>query len=394
MISPYRAEVNPTEIEFDDSVGDLMRGVGCHAVRTSIAPADPGTCEGPCTPPEVQRAQIFNQDNIRTVRGVAAPGFGMVSGETWYYSVAFETNSAYTGENSDPFFNLLFSFHPGGVGGGGNGIGSGTCCELAVNASPDGPFGHSQDGGTGRGWSDCPRSFASCLHLTFETAGGYGCTSGFDSGRHDVHFVSDPDYFVPGLRYVITVLVNWQENHTGLEEFWVNGREIARFTGISTLLCNDVAYPALENYRPSYQANPTAIKVNGGPYPATNIVWYGGMVRGSTWNAVQIPLRQGSPVNTSLPTVSGIATRGNGLRVSDGSWSNQPIRYQRQWQRCSPVVLSPTGTGQVCKDILGATGPSYILRRRDIGAVIQARITAVDRAGSSVITSVSSATVR
>jgi hypothetical protein len=399
VLAPFRASTDSEMVAFDDSA-NVMQGLGCHSIGASIAPNDPGTCESSCTPPDVQRAQIISEDNISTLQGVAAPDYGMRNGQTWYYSVPFRTNAGWVGENSDPSFNGVLTFHPGGVGGQGSGTGSGTCCEFGVNVNAYGPWGHSQNTGQGSKEADCPAVApftTECMHMTFSTEGGYKCGRGFDSGTHDPHWITDPDPFVPGKRYVITVRIKWAyggATPSGSMEIWVNGTEIGAFTNIATLDCGDVAYPNLENYRPSHQYAPGAINVNGGPYPSTNTVWYGGLVKGASWNDVQVPLNPGAPTNTRLPTISGIAKRGKTLSVRDGSWSNRPTRYLQQWQRCSLIALSPVGTAQVCKDILGATGSSYVLKRRDVGDVIQARITAASRTGSSVITSASSATVR
>jgi hypothetical protein len=404
VLAPYAALADTQMVVFDDSA-NAMQDLGCHSVAASITPNDPGTCESSCAPPDVQRAQIISEDNIATLQGVGAPDYGMRNGQTWYYSVPFKTNSGWVGENSDPFYNDIFTFHPGGVGGQGNGAGGGTCCEFGVNVNAYGPWGHSQNTGQGSKEADCPAVApftTECMHMTFFTEGGYNCGTGFDSGTRDPHWITDPAYFVPGKRYVITVRVKWAyggATPSGSMEIWVNGTEIGAFTNIATLDCGDVAYPNLENYRPSYQYAPSTINVNGGPYPSTNTVWYGGLVKGAGWNDVQVPLNPGAPVNTGLPTVSGTATHGNSLNATTGTWTNSPSSYSYQWQRCSTSAVTDNnstnvgGSVQVCTDIPGATSANYTLQNADIGDVVQARVTATNASDSAVITTAPSPTV-
>jgi hypothetical protein len=255
------------------------------------------------------------------------------------------------------------------------------------------------------------------MHMTFSTHGGYSCGTGFDSGTHDPHWITDPEYFVPGRRYVATMLIHWAyggASPTGSIEIWINGREIGRFVNVATLNCGDVAYPNLENYRPSYQyamsANPNnpSISVNGGAYPNTNVVYWGGLVKGSTWNDVQIPLGPGAPVNTTAPVLGGTASPGSALSVSEGTWAvngqasscgNSGMACAYQWQRCGTSPVSDNnganvgGTAEVCTDIPGATGENYVVQSGDAGDVLQARVTATNGAGSSVAGTTSSATV-
>jgi subtilisin family serine protease len=42
----------------------------------------------------------------------------------------------------------------------------------------------------------------------------------------------------------------------------------------------------------------------------------------------------GVPVNTGLPTISGLAAVGQTLTADPGSWSNVPTSYAYAWQRC------------------------------------------------------------
>ena len=84
----------------------------------------------------------------------------------------------------------------------------------------------------------------------------------------------------------------------------------------------------------------------------------------------------GVPVNTGLPSISGIFTEGKTLTVFSGTWTGTaPITYTRQLKR--------NGV-----DIPGATGGSYVLQAADVGAMITVTVTATNIAGSASATSV------
>jgi hypothetical protein len=86
------------------------------------------------------------------------------------------------------------------------------------------------------------------------------------------------------------------------------------------------------------------------------------------------------PANTALPTISGTTTQGQTLSASNGSWSNSPNSYTRQWRRCDSA-------GASCSDISGATSSSYILVLADIGSTFRVVVTASNSYGSASATS-------
>jgi hypothetical protein len=67
------------------------------------------------------------------------------------------------------------------------------------------------------------------------------------------------------------------------------------------------------------------------------------------------------PVNTSPPTISGLAKQDQTVVEAHGSWSGSVISYRYQWEGCD-------GTG--CAEIPGATGQSYSLTAADVGKKI------------------------
>ena len=81
------------------------------------------------------------------------------------------------------------------------------------------------------------------------------------------------------------------------------------------------------------------------------------------------------PVDSSPPTISGVATEGQTLTEVHGSWSNSPSGYAYQWQRCD-------ATGANCQPITGATGQTYVLAATDLGSTIRVVETASNASGS------------
>lgn len=75
------------------------------------------------------------------------------------------------------------------------------------------------------------------------------------------------------------------------------------------------------------------------------------------------------PVNSVLPLITGTITQGQTLSVSNGTWSNSPLSYSRQWKR-NGVAIS------------GATGSTYLLVLADVGATITCTVIATNADGS------------
>lgn len=88
------------------------------------------------------------------------------------------------------------------------------------------------------------------------------------------------------------------------------------------------------------------------------------------------------PLNTVLPSISGLLKEGGLLSVGAGSWSGTgPISYSYQWLQCNAL-------GEGCSSISEATGSSLKLSSLDIGKTLDVVVKATNVAGStSVITS-------
>jgi hypothetical protein len=92
------------------------------------------------------------------------------------------------------------------------------------------------------------------------------------------------------------------------------------------------------------------------------------------------------PRNDVRPLLSGGATVGDSLAVSNGSWTPTPTSFSRQWQRCD-------SSGATCRDISGATGRTYNLASADVGHRVRALVTAHTAAGQTTVATAPSALV-
>jgi hypothetical protein len=90
----------------------------------------------------------------------------------------------------------------------------------------------------------------------------------------------------------------------------------------------------------------------------------------STPTAVVVSLP--APVNTVAPAISGTAQQGQTLSASTGTWSNTPITFGYQWERCTTT----------CAAITGATGSTYTLMAADVGATIKVDVSATNAGGT------------
>jgi RHS repeat-associated protein len=102
--------------------------------------------------------------------------------------------------------------------------------------------------------------------------------------------------------------------------------------------------------------------------------------------AASVALGSGEALtNTAAPTLSTThPVIGTALSVSNGSWSNGPLSYGYQWERCSAA-------GKGCTVIAGATNPTYTPILADNGHALAARVTALNAVGAvGALTSASS----
>jgi len=99
------------------------------------------------------------------------------------------------------------------------------------------------------------------------------------------------------------------------------------------------------------------------------------------------PVLPPAPVNTTAPALSGTAEQGDTLKVSNGSWSNNPTAFSYAWADCS------SSSGNNCSPITGATSSRYTLSAADVGSTIICVVTATGPGGSTSANSNKSAAV-
>jgi hypothetical protein len=80
-----------------------------------------------------------------------------------------------------------------------------------------------------------------------------------------------------------------------------------------------------------------------------------------------------APRNVRRPSLSGVPHVGSSLAARPGVWSlpTANLDFDYQWQPCV----------RVCDDIDGATGPTYTLRRADVGKRLRLALVATPHAG-------------
>jgi YD repeat-containing protein len=95
-----------------------------------------------------------------------------------------------------------------------------------------------------------------------------------------------------------------------------------------------------------------------------------------------------APSNEAKPTLStSTPIIGTTLSVSsNGSWSNNPLAYDYQWQRCD-------SKGEKCTAIAGAVNQTYTPRPPDAGYTLLATVTALDADGSGVASTAASSAI-
>ena len=108
----------------------------------------------------------------------------------------------------------------------------------------------------------------------------------------------------------------------------------------------------------------------------------------ATSEPTPVVVKKDAPVNTAVPTVSGLARDGQTLAVAHGTWNGAgTISYTYQWKRCDAA-------GQGCVDASVVIAQSTVaLAAADWGKTIRAVVIAKNAAGSATATSAATAVV-
>ena len=95
---------------------------------------------------------------------------------------------------------------------------------------------------------------------------------------------------------------------------------------------------------------------------------------------ISVPTGIQQPVNTTPPSITGIAQQGQTLTATPGVWSGNATAYVYQWLRCNRG-------GANCMSISGATSATYLLGPADVSKTLRVAVTASNSAGSATATS-------
>jgi hypothetical protein len=82
------------------------------------------------------------------------------------------------------------------------------------------------------------------------------------------------------------------------------------------------------------------------------------------------------PVVEAPPTVSGTGLVGDGITAATGSWSEEPVSYGYQWERCDEY-------GESCSSISGATSSTDTLTESDTTHTVRVLVTATGGGSST-----------
>lgn len=96
--------------------------------------------------------------------------------------------------------------------------------------------------------------------------------------------------------------------------------------------------------------------------------------------AVAMSAAAAPPQEKQQPTIEGTPVVGNTLTAKNGEWSNDPLTFTYQWQRCDQK-------GNNCANILTAREKTYKLTDNDAGRRIRVLVTATNADGSTTANS-------
>jgi hypothetical protein len=93
-----------------------------------------------------------------------------------------------------------------------------------------------------------------------------------------------------------------------------------------------------------------------------------------------------TPVDVTVPTISGTVQQGQSLTATPGTWIGNGATFAYQWQHCDAA-------GANCTDIAGATAQTYGVTAADVGTTLHVVVSATNRFGTASAPSVPTAVV-
>jgi sugar lactone lactonase YvrE len=164
------------------------------------------------------------------------------------------------------------------------------------------------------------------------------------------------------------------ETSAGVLTLYLNGEQVGQTTGVT------VSPASLGSNPPDDYLGKSV--VSSEPFfdgSISNVAFYNKALSASR---ILAHYRAGEfPVNTALPTISGLITQDKVLSAKAGNWSGlEPVTFAYQWLRCN-------GVGGECVSIGAATATKYTLANEDVGRTIRVAVSASNSAGSGSATS-------
>jgi RHS repeat-associated protein len=155
---------------------------------------------------------------------------------------------------------------------------------------------------------------------------------------------------------------NWSNEPTEYRYQWLRCSSLG-------LSCLPIAHATGQSHAPvaadvggRLELEEIAVNLEGESQPAT-----------SEPSEVVVPAK---PVNTGVPSFSGLTRAGQALMENHGSWTNEPTEYTYQWERCDEA-------GENCMFPTKSTEPNYTLVAGDVGHTMRVIETAGNAGGES-----------
>lgn len=94
------------------------------------------------------------------------------------------------------------------------------------------------------------------------------------------------------------------------------------------------------------------------------------------------PYTAPAPVNTVAPAITGAPVVGGNITCDNGTWSNSPTSYSKQWQRSSDGGTTWVNCTSTLQDGT-PTGDTHTVNLRDVGCKLRCLVTATNAGGST-----------
>ena len=154
----------------------------------------------------------------------------------------------------------------------------------------------------------------------------------------------------------------WTNNPTGFAYQWLRCDSAGSNCGPLSDATAQTYVPTADDVGHTLQVQETASNDGGASTPVTS----------APTRAVEPP----TPINTTVPGISGTPQEGQTLSETHGTWTNNPTGFAYQWLRCDSA-------GSNCGPLSDATAQTYVPTADDVGHTLQVQETASNDGGAS-----------